>query len=174
MVNAAGGDALAGEEVPEPLRHERILAELEGLPEAHLRLVLERLAADDEDFEFVEIREHGQGQALVPGVTLGLEDGLRVEFLGRFLGLAYEAVSGVGAEQVVGAFLASTNLGAAFGLDLAMLRDEAGLVLNIPAEGAEEGIEEFLAEIGLVVSSTLVGGEVSAKNFDEPVKFLFK
>ena len=85
-----------------------------------------------------------------------------------------EAADRMGAEKVVGALLASANLGAALGLDFAVLRDEAGAVLDVPAEGAEEGVEEFLAEAGFVVGAALVGREVPAEGFDQAVQLGLK
>ena len=58
--------------------------------------------------------------------------------------------------------------------DFAMLRDEAGAVLDVPAEGAEEGIEEFLAEAGFVVGAALVGGKVPAERLDQAVQLGLK
>ena len=94
-----------------------------------------------------------------------------MEFLGGLLGLADEAVGRVSAEEVVGAFLASADLGAALGLDFAVLGDKPGPVLDVPAQRAEEGIEEFLAETGFIVARALVGDQVPPEGFDQAIQF---
>jgi hypothetical protein len=76
----------------------------------------------------------------------------------------------MGAEEVVGALLAPADPGATLDLDFAVLGDEAGLVLDVPAEGAEERVEEFLAETRLVIVGTLIGGEVLCEDLDQAGK----
>ena len=171
LIDAADGDALAGEEVPDFLGDERVLAEVPRLPEADVRLVFEGLAANNEDFHLLEVGEDSQGQALVPRVAFGLEGVSGVEFFGGLLGLADEAVGRVSAEKVIGALLAAANLGPALGLDFSVLRDQAGPVLDVPAQRTEEGVEEFLTETGFIIARALVGGEVPSEGFDKAVQF---
>ena len=49
----------------------------------------------------------------------------------------------------------------------AVARDEAGAVVHVPAEGAEEGVEEVLADVGLVIGRPLVLHEVTVELLDE-------
>lgn len=52
-----------------------------------------------------------------------------------------------------------------------MLGDQPALVLDVPPEGAEEGIEEFLADAGFVVGRALVLLEVLLELGDEAGEF---
>jgi hypothetical protein len=54
-VNAAGGDLVAGEQIPDFLRDERKFAEVPGFPEAHEWLVGHGFAADDVELELLEV-----------------------------------------------------------------------------------------------------------------------
>lgn len=111
------------------------------LPLAFVATVFVGAAADDIDFHLLEIGEEGEDDGFVPSVAFGLEgiDGIEV-FAGLF-GFADKAVGAVGAEKVVGAFGAAPNVGAGFDFDFALVLDKGELVLQIPAEGAEEGVE---------------------------------
>ena len=90
-----------------------------------------------------------------------------VELDGGLLGLADEALAPGDAEEVVGAAMASADGRAALDLDLAVAWDEAGAVVHVPAEGAEEGVEEVLADVGLVVSGALVLDDAVSELLDE-------
>lgn len=94
-----------------------------------------------------------------------------MEFFGGFFGFADEAVAGVDAEEVVGAFLAAGDLGAGFDFDFAFGLDEAGFVGDVPAEGGEEGVEEVVAELGFDVAWVFVVGEILGEGFDEAGEF---
>jgi hypothetical protein len=97
-----------------------------------------------------------------------------VQFLDRFLGLADEAVDTVGAEEEIGALLPAADVGAAFNLDFAVLGDVAGVVLDVPAERAEQRVQKLLADAGLVVAVALVVGDIAAEDFDQAAEFPFK
>ena len=86
------------------------------------------------------------------------------------LRLAHEAVAPVGAEEVVRALRPSADLRAALDLDLALLRDVAGLVLHVPAERGEERVQELLPQARLVVAGLLVVTEVLLEDAGEPRK----
>jgi hypothetical protein len=75
----------------------------------------------------------------------------------------------LGAEEVISAFLPSGNLGAAFDLDFPPGLDEAGAVLHVPSEGAEEGVEEVVAELGFGVTGFLKLGQARAERLDQAV-----
>ncbi len=173
-VNAASGNLVAGEQVPEFAGDDGKLAEVPGLPFAHLRLVEVGLAADDVDFEFLEVGEDGDGDAFVPGVAFGLKGIAGGKLLGGFLGLADEAVALVGPEQVIGAFASAANLRSALNLHFALALDEASAVLHVPAERAEKGVEVFEAQLGLVVAGAFEFGEVAAKLLNEAAEFSLK
>jgi len=133
-----------------------------------------RLAADDIDFQLLEIGEDGDRHAFVPGVAFGLEGVAGLKILGGFLGLTDKAIAFVGAEQVVGALASAANLGGALNFHFALALDETGAVLHVPAERAEEGIEKIVAQLGLGVAGFLEFGEALAERSDEAVEFLFK
>ncbi|HPV12491.1 MAG TPA: hypothetical protein PKW83_17720 [Verrucomicrobiota bacterium] len=156
-----------GEEIPDFPRHERVLPEVPRLPQAHIRLVLVGPAAHDEKLHLLEVGEDREREALVPGVALGLEGVAGVEVFSGLLGFAHEAVGGVRAEEVVGAFLPPTDGGAALDLDFAVLRDEPGGVFHIPAQGAEERVEEFLAQAGLVVGGAFVRAQIPVEGLNQ-------
>ena len=135
-----------------------------------MRLVGVGLAADDVDFHLLEIGEDGERETLVPSVTLGLEGGAVAEIVRGLLRLAHEAVAPIGAEEVVRALRPSADLRAALDLDLALLRDVAGLVLHVPAERGEERVQELLPQARLVVAGLLVVTEVLLEDAGEPRK----
>ena len=166
-LDGAGGDGVAGEEVPHGPRVLGVFKEVPGRPLAGLHVVGAGLAADEVDLDFLEVGEDGEDEALVPGVALGLEGIALVQGFGGFLGLADEPVLPVGAEEVIGALLAAGDLGAALDFDFAVLGNVAQLVLDVPAEGTEEGIEEFLPDAGFVVGRALVLLEVLFELGDE-------
>lgn len=171
LLDAAGGDGIAGEEIPDFFGGGGEVFEVEFFVETDFRIVDMRLAADDEEFEFLEVGEDGEGEFFVPCVAFGLEGMAGVEFFGGFFGFADEAVTGVDAEEVVGAFLAASDLGAGFDFDFALRLDEAGFVGDVPAEGGEKGIEEVVAELGFDVAGRFMLGEVVAEGIDEAGEF---
>jgi hypothetical protein len=130
-----------------------------------------RLAADDVDLELLEIAEHGEDEPFVPGIAFGLEGVAGVQNLGRLLGFADKAVLAVGAEEIIGALLAAADLRPALDFNLAMLGDESGFILDIPAERAEERVKEVHAQARFAVAWAFVQREVAAEQFDQPVEF---
>ena len=169
LINAAGGDFVAGEQIPKFAGNERVLAEVPAFPFADVRLVNVRLAADDVDFQFLKIGEDGHRHAFVPGIAFGLEGVAGVKFLGGFFGLANETVALVGAEKIIGAFASAADLRGAFNLHFALLLDEAGAIFHVPAERAEEGIEKIVAQLGFGVTGLFEFGEAFAERFDETI-----
>jgi hypothetical protein len=59
----------------------------------------------------------------------------------------------------------------AFDFNFAFLLDETGPIFHVPAEGAEEGIEEIVAELRFGVAGLFQFGEASAKRFHQPIQF---
>ena len=92
------------------------------------------------EFEFVEIGEDDPIDAAVPGVIGGLADILGVgQFGAEFLGFEQEAGDAFDFEGVIDAApLAASGFAGDF-----------GVVLHIPAEGGEEGVDEVGACGGL-------------------------
>ena len=170
-LDGAAGDGVAGEQIPHFLRDFGVFEKMPGFPFAGFGFVGVRLAADEVDLDFLEVGEDGEDEALVPGVALGLEGVAGVELFGGFLGLADEPVLPVGAEEIVGALLAAGNLGAALDLDFAVLGNVPELVFDVPAEGAEQGVQEFLPDAGFVVGGALVLLEILLELGDEAGEF---
>ena len=77
-------------------------------------------------------------------------------------------------EAIIGPLASAANLRGAFNLNLALLLDEAGAVFHVPAEGAKEGIEKIVAELGFVVIGAFEFREAMAEGFDETVQLFFK
>ena len=98
MANATGGDLFAGQQVPDFLRDEWVLLEMEGAPFTGLWFVQMRFAANDVDFQFLEIREDGEREIFVPRITFGLEGISRVKFFGGLLRFTDKPVAPVGTE----------------------------------------------------------------------------
>jgi len=69
----------------------------------------------------------------------------------RFFGFDEEFARGADAESVIRRFDRALIFNGVFVDHLAVLRGEVGAVVHIPAERLEEGIEEFLAELGFVI-----------------------
>jgi hypothetical protein len=166
-VDAAGPDALVAEEIPEFAGGVVVLAEVEDLVFAGVRVAEVGPGADDEELHLLEVGEDGQGDAAGKGVLLRLEDVTVVKGLGGFLGLAGEALGAVEAEDVVGAGLAAGEVGADLDVHLALGVDQALLVAHIPAEGAEESIEEIGTQRGLIVIGRGVGRMLAVELGDE-------
>lgn len=150
-VDAAGLDALVAEEIPEFARGGVVLAEVEDLVFACVRIIEVRPGTDDVEFHLSKVGEDREGHAPGKGVALGLEDMAVVEDLGGLLGLAGETLGAVQAEDVVGPGLAARQVGAHLDVHLALGVDESLLVPHVPPESAEEGIEEIGPQRLLVV-----------------------
>jgi hypothetical protein len=150
------------------------LLEVPAFPFADLRFIQARLAANDEDLQFLEVGEYGEGQVLVLGVAFALKGVTRMEFFGGFLGFANKTFAALGAEKIIGAFLASLNLSSAFDLDFPFRLNQPGPIFHVPAQRAEEGIEKIFAEFGFDVVRAFEFGQVPLEAGDETVQFLFE
>lgn len=167
MVDAAAADPVAGQQIPQLLRDKWILLEVIGLPFAHMRLVDVGSAPHDVDFHFPKVGQHGQRETLVPRVAFRLEGVAGMKFLAGFLGFAYEAVALVGSEQIISPFLSALNPRAAFDLHFALRLNQTGAVLQIPAEGAEEGVEEIVAKLGFDIPGFFEFRQIALKDSDQ-------
>ena len=78
-------------------------------------------------------------------------------------------VAFVGTEEIIGALLTSLNLRAAFDLHLAFGLNQAGAVLQIPAECAEEGVEEIVAKLGFGVAGFFEFRQIAFESANQTV-----
>ena len=74
---------------------------------------------------------------------------------------------GVGAEKIIGALGAARDVRATLDLDLAPRLHEAGVIFQIPAEGADQRIEIILPQTRLGIAGIGDGLEFPFKLRDE-------
>ena len=174
LIYAAAANLFAGKEVPDLLRDKRELFVVPRFPLAHLRLVEMWLAANDVDVESLEVGQDGDRQVFVPRIAFGLEGVAGVKFLGWFLGLAHEAITAVGAEEVISAFLPSLNLRTALDLDLAFRLDQLVAIFQVPAERAKKRVEEIVTKLGLDIAAALEFGYAALEVAHETIQLLLE
>jgi len=121
------------------------------------------------DGEFFEIGQDRERQMGVPGVTAQLVGGMDgvADVDRRLFGFDEELAGGADAEGVIRGFERAFILEGVFVDHLAVLRGEVGAVDHIPTEGFEQGVEEFLAELGFVVATGAVELARVAEAVDE-------
>ena len=105
------------------------------------------------DGEMLEIGQDGEGKFGVPGVAAELIGGFGVGFdAGRRLFCLDEEFSGAAdAKGVVRRAGFAFDLEGVFVDDVAVLEGDVALVVDVPTEGDEEGVEEFVAQLGFFV-----------------------
>ncbi len=86
---------------------------------------------------------------------------------GRFLGLHEELAHPADAEAVVGRLGLPADLDGVF-VDHVLVRlGVTGRVVNVPTQGAEEWVDELVADLGLVVSPPSACMDVATEAFDQ-------
>src|ERR1035437_415306 len=174
LVNAASGDFVAGEQIPNFLRDERKFPKVPRFPKANIRLIRVRFATDDVNFEFLKVSQDGQRKIFVPGVAFGLESVTRVKFLGGFLGFANKTVVSISSEKIIGALLSPANFRATLNFDFAFGLNQSGAVFQIPAERTEKRIEKIITKLRLHITGTFEFAQTATENADQTIQFLFK
>src|ERR1035437_6003704 len=174
LVNAASGDFVAGEQIPNFLRDERKFPKVPCFPKANIRLIRVRFAADNVNFEFLKVSQDGQRKIFVPGIAFGLESVTRVKFLGGFLGFANKTVVSLSSEKIIGALLSPANFRATLNFDFAFGLNQSGAVFQIPAERTEKRIEKIIAKLRLHITGTFEFAQTATENADQTIQFLFK
>ena len=108
------------------------------------------------DGEMLEIGQDGEGKFGVPGVAAELIGGFGVgdDPGGRLFRFDKEFTGGADAKGIVGRAGGAFDLEGVFVDDVAVLEGDVALVVDVPTEFDEKGIEEFDAQLGFVV----VGG----------------
>ena len=119
---------------------------------AALSLVV-RLDAAIVDGELLEVGEDAERELGGPGVAAELEGGADVvlDVDGGLLGFEEELAGAADAEAVVGRLGGLADFDGVFVDDVLVGLGVALLVVNVPAEGLEERVEEFAADLGFVV-----------------------
>ena len=141
-----------------------------GQRPAHPRAVCRR----NVNFEFLKVSQDGEWQVFVPSIAFGLEGVTRVKFLGGFLGFTNKTVMAVCSEKIIGALLPPADFRAAFNFHLAMLLNQSGAVLHVPAKRAKKWIKIFKTEFGLVITVAFKFGQIAPEFFNETIQFFFK
>jgi len=160
LVEGAGPDGVAGEDVPQlaPAVGVLVAGEVEGARGGGF-VAGAGPGGAVVDGELLEVREDGDGDLAAPPVAAELEGGGGVggEVDAAFLGLDVELGRGADAEGVVGGALLALDVEAVLRDDLAVLRGDEGGVAQVPAEGLEEGVNEGLTDVGLLGARPAVG-----------------
>src|SRR5439155_25415664 len=109
--------------------------------------------------ELLEVAEDAQGQLGRPGVAAKLEGGADIvlDVHGGLFGFEKEFARASDAKAVIGRFGGFADLDGVLVDDVLVGLGVTLLVVDVPAEGLEEGIEEFAAELGFVVLRRAVG-----------------
>src|SRR5207253_10183195 len=97
-----------------------------------------------------------------PGIAANLVSGAGIigDADGGFLGLDDELSRAADAKAVVGGLGGAADLDGVFVDDVLVGLGVAGAVVDVPAGGGEEGVDEFSAGLGVVVRLLLIGGVV--------------
>jgi len=119
--------------------------------------------------ELLEIAEDAEGELGSPAIAAELEGGAGVvlDIYGGALGFEKEFACAADAEAVVGGFGGLTDFDGVFVDDVLVGFGVAVLVVNVPAERLEEGVEEFAAELGFIVVGRAVGVAVAVEPLDQ-------
>ena len=119
--------------------------------------------------EFFEVGDNGEGQLGGPGIAAELEGRVDVLFDidGRLFGFDEEFAGAADAEAIIGGGMVGADFDGVFVDDVLVGLGVTGGVGDVPAEGVEQGIGEFSAELGFVVSAAAVGVDVAIKGFDQ-------
>src|SRR5207249_530945 len=109
--------------------------------------------------EFLEVAEDAERQLGGPGVAAELESGADIvlDVHGSLFGFEKEFARASDAKAVIGGFRRLADLDGVFMDNVFVGFGVTLLVVDVPAEGLEERIEEFAAEPGFVVLRRAVG-----------------
>lgn len=80
----------------------------------------------------------------------------------------------VGGEVAAGFIQELENLRGAFNLNFTFPLNQAGAVLHVPTKGAEEGIQEIIAQLRFGVAELFEFRKALAEGFDQAIQFPFK
>lgn len=132
-------------------------------------VALVRLDAAIVNGEFLEVGKDAERELGGPGVAAELEGGLGLvlDDDGRFFGFEKEFAGAADAKAVVRRFGGFADFDGVFVNDVFIGFGVTGVVIDIPAEGFEEGIKEFAAELGFVVVAGFVGIELLLETGNE-------
>ena len=121
------------------------------------------------DGKLLEVGEEAQREFGGPGIATELKGGADVllDVDGRLFGFEKEFARVVQAEAVVRGFDRAGDADLVFVDDVLVGFGFTGGVINVPAQGLEEGVEELAADLGFVVLAGLVGVVVPGETLDE-------
>ncbi len=163
-------DGVAGEDGGNLIPAGRVVGVGDELNAGSRGLVgMDRTDAAVIDGKLLEIGEDGQGQLGGPGVAAELEcgGGVFLDINGGLFGFEEEFSSAADAETVVGGLGGRSDLDGVLVDDILIGVGIAAGIVDIPAEGIEEGIEEFAAELGFVVSAGAVVVAAALETLDK-------
>lgn len=156
-----------------------IIGVLEIEEQAFLRIFRIRFEGCVEELEFLEVCQDDEGNLLrVSRVVLSLEDMVHiVERHGGCLGFDEKLGVAIYAETVVRPEVGGDAFfmgGKYLNDDIALIRRFMGLVLDVPSEGFEEGVEEIDSDLGFGVALLEVVVFVLFELFDQRLKVSFE
>lgn len=168
-------DRLLGEDVGDllPLLQVIVVGEVDHPAVAGLILELGTEAAVVNG-ELLEVGEDGEGEPGRPGVTAELVGGadIALDIDRGFLGLDEELPGPADPEAVVGGLGGPADLDRVLGDDVLVGLGVTLLVIDVPAQGLEEGVDELGADVGFLVTGSLIGLQVPVKDFHQPLNFI--
>lgn len=119
--------------------------------------------------ELFEVGEDTEGELGGPCIASELVCGADIvlDGYGGFLGLDEEFACAADSEAVVGGFGGTAAGDSVFMDDVFVGFGVALLVVHVPSEGDEEGINELVADLGFVVPAGVVGVTVAVESLNE-------
>ena len=121
------------------------------------------------DRELLEVGQDGERQFRRPGIAAQLKGRAEIVFQidGGLLGFEEELARAADAKAVVGRLGVAADLDGILVDDIFVRFGVALLVVDVPAEGLEERIEELPPQLGFVVALALIGFAVLLEAVDE-------
>ncbi|MDP8215106.1 MAG: hypothetical protein RAO92_04335 [Candidatus Euphemobacter frigidus] len=125
------------------------------------------------DGKLFKVGEDREGEPGGPGIAAELVGGADLPFYinGGFLGFDKELASSPDPKTIIGGLGDATDFDGVFGDDVLVSLGVALLIVDVPAQGLEERIDELGANVGFLVTGTFISFQVSVEYFHQSLNF---